>query len=745
VDFQGQVLLDRYEIGPELGAGGAATVYRADDLRLGRVVAIKLLRPELRGDPTFVARFEREARSIARLEHPHIVPIYDYGEGLGTYFLAMQYVPGGNLRARVRRDGSLSIAAAVRIGAEVAEALGAAHAHGIVHRDVKSANILLMEDDGAKVTDFGIAKMLDVPALTASAALLGTPHYLAPEQASGGAITPATDVYALGIVLYEMLAGRRPYEGDSFVWIAMQHMCAIPQPLAELNSAVPADLAALVERVLAKEPEQRFPDGTAFAAALRSLERALGVPHDVSTSDLADEPGAPTTEALAGAVHGVSPDLDSGPRRLPSQAALASVASPGWRLPSPTPPAAAPAPATVETAAARAGEPLRASASPLPAPPPPTPARDRVAVAAASSEAPAAVDSALPDTAPAASSASAPPAEAATEDLATEAPMSNGRPAAQTTMAPLSDTEDAVAAPSTASAEPLPGTGDSAQPYFPRRRTSFVPIVLVLGLGLVAAILVALAMGEGGAARVAQVAGRTVEATAVPATGETVAEPAAMAAPAAVETPAPPATPTALATAAPTTAPTAVPTTAPAAAPTEVAAAALPAPTEVTAAAPAPAPPEAEAPPAAPAIAGGRAVLDDDAFTGGYSAPRNYRGRTARWVYGALSQYGQMTTSFTIPGTPGAGTLLLRGLDSENGPKTPIQVLVNDSVVYQGGNPLPKDDWRGPTATYGEATIEIPRGVLHAGRNTLTLKNQAPVANFNVPPYVVLDEAIVTY
>jgi hypothetical protein len=138
-------------------------------------------------------------------------------------------------------------------------------------------------------------------------------------------------------------------------------------------------------------------------------------------------------------------------------------------------------------------------------------------------------------------------------------------------------------------------------------------------------------------------------------------------------------------------------------------------------------------------------VLDDDAFTGGFSAPRNYRGRTARWLYGALSPYGQMTASFTVEGPPGAGTLLLKGIDSENGDKTPIAIQVNDTVVFQGGNPLPKDDWRGPVAPWGEATIPLPAGTLRAGRNTLTISNLAPASNFNAPPYFMLDEAVITY
>src|SRR5712692_5685405 len=277
VDFEGQVVHDRYDVGDKVGEGGDATVYRAQDRRLGRTVAIKIMRPELRADATFVARFEREARSAARLDHPHIVPVYDYGELADTYFLVMQYVSGGDLRARLRDSNSVPVKQATQLATEVAEALGAAHAQGIVHRDVKPANILLTEDGHAKVTDFGIAKMLDVPALTATAALIGTPHYLAPEQASGAAITPAADVYLVGLLLYEMLSGRRPFEGETFVQLALQHLHNAPPSLVALNPAVPPSLAGLVGRALAKDPSARVADGSTLAATLRAEAQVLGL------------------------------------------------------------------------------------------------------------------------------------------------------------------------------------------------------------------------------------------------------------------------------------------------------------------------------------------------------------------------------------------------------------------------------------------------------------------------------------
>jgi serine/threonine-protein kinase len=310
MNLQGETINDRYLVGEELGQGGDATVYRAQDLHLGRDVAIKLLRPELQADPTFVARFEREAHSVALLDHPHIIPVYEYGEALGTHYLVMQYVSGGDLRARLR-EGPLVVDHTVQVARDVAEALGAAHAHGIVHRDVKPANILLTEDGRAKVTDFGIAKMLDVPALTATAALLGTPHYLAPEQASGAGVTPATDVYALGVVLFEMLIGRHLFEGESFVQVAMQHLHTPPPDLAALNPAVPDWLAALVNRALAKDPAERFADGAALAAALQAEDGQL----PESAAPIAHAPAAAALDATAPR-HG-EPAAVLGPREMP--------------------------------------------------------------------------------------------------------------------------------------------------------------------------------------------------------------------------------------------------------------------------------------------------------------------------------------------------------------------------------------------------------------------------------------------
>jgi serine/threonine-protein kinase len=264
----------RYVLRALVGQGTDALVYRAADPWLGRTVAVKLLRPERCGDATARARFEREARCAGSLSHPNILAVYDYGQALDTCYLVMEYVAGGDLRRHLEAAGFLTPRAAVQLAAEIAEALGAAHGRGIVHRDVKPANVLLTDDGHAKLGDFGIARLLQAPALTASATMLGTPHYLAPEVANAAAATPAADVYAVGVILFEMLLGRRPFDGETPVQVVMQQLLRRP-PLEELKRVVSAELALLVTRALAKEPGVRFPDGAALAAALRAEESTL--------------------------------------------------------------------------------------------------------------------------------------------------------------------------------------------------------------------------------------------------------------------------------------------------------------------------------------------------------------------------------------------------------------------------------------------------------------------------------------
>ncbi len=271
-----QTIGGRYELLDLLGEGGAARVYRARDGVLDRIVAVKLLRAEYGGDQDFVARFYREARSIASLSHPHIVGIHDYGAHDRTYFIAMEYVDGIDLKAILGRQGRLTPARAVAIAGEALSALGAAHQRGIIHRDVKPQNLLVRSSDGVvKLADFGVARALGAAQMTAAGITYGTAHYMAPEQASGGTIGPAADLYSVGIVLFELLSGRLPFGGDTPFQISMQHLHTPPPSLADLAPVVPSALVAVVEQSLAKDPQARYPSAEAMRQALFSA-----LPHD---------------------------------------------------------------------------------------------------------------------------------------------------------------------------------------------------------------------------------------------------------------------------------------------------------------------------------------------------------------------------------------------------------------------------------------------------------------------------------
>ena len=267
----GSVLGGRYRLVELLGQGGMATIHRAQDIRLGRDVAVKVLRPEYGRDPDFFARFRQEAQSAASLNHPNIVSVHDYGQGPDGPFIVMEYVEGEDLASLLRRNGALTPRRAARIAAEVARALDAAHARGIVHRDVKPGNILIASDGRVKVTDFGIARAIAEAQLTLPGMTLGSVHYFSPEQARGEPATAASDIYALGIVLYECLAGRRPWEGDSAVSVALARLTGAAPGPSDVVAAVPPALDAIVRRALAPAAEDRFPTAAAMADALESF------------------------------------------------------------------------------------------------------------------------------------------------------------------------------------------------------------------------------------------------------------------------------------------------------------------------------------------------------------------------------------------------------------------------------------------------------------------------------------------
>jgi eukaryotic-like serine/threonine-protein kinase len=276
-----QVLGNRYRLGERIATGGMGAVYRAVDETLDRQVAVKALRRELADDPTFLERFRREARAAAGLSHPGVAGVYDYGELGGQPFIVMELIEGETLAERLAARGRLPWQEAFAIGEQVAAALAAAHAHGLVHRDVKPANILLGRDGRAKVTDFGIAQAAQAATLTRTGMVLGSANYVAPEQAKGGHVGPAADLYSLGCVLFEAVTGETPYRGGNLVAIATQHVSA-PVPDARAHRPdLPPEAAALITRALQKDPAGRFPSGAAMAAALAAARHGAGDPrHD---------------------------------------------------------------------------------------------------------------------------------------------------------------------------------------------------------------------------------------------------------------------------------------------------------------------------------------------------------------------------------------------------------------------------------------------------------------------------------
>jgi eukaryotic-like serine/threonine-protein kinase len=271
----GRCLGGRYRIGALLAAGGMGEVWAARDLLLDRAVAVKVLGGALAGDGRAAERLRREARAAGRLDHPNIARVLDLGEHGGRPYLVMELLEGESLAARLDRAGPMAPAEAVRVVAAAADALEAAHRAGVVHRDVKPGNVFLTSDGEVKVLDFGIAWCAHEATLT-TGDLLGTAAYLAPERVLGHQATPAADVYSLGVVLYELLAGRRPFEATSDIALAMAHVNAEPPPLARVAPSAPAPLVAAAARAMAKDPSARPPSAAAFALLLHSPDPARG-------------------------------------------------------------------------------------------------------------------------------------------------------------------------------------------------------------------------------------------------------------------------------------------------------------------------------------------------------------------------------------------------------------------------------------------------------------------------------------
>ena len=286
----GTIIDGRYRVSSRLGSGGMAEVYLAQDTLLGRQVALKLLHHRFAEDQEFVERFRREASSAAGLSHPNVVAVFDRGEWDGTYYIAMEYLPGRSLKAVVREHGALSPQDATDIVVQILLATRFAHKRGIIHRDIKPHNVILDEEGRAKVTDFGIARA-GASDMTLTGSIMGTAQYLSPEQAQGHAVSESSDLYAVGVVLYELLTGQVPFEGESPVTVALKQVSVEPTPPSALNPAVTPALEAVVMRSLAKEPAARFANADEFIAALQQAREGIAPPPAFN--------GAPPTQDAA--------------------------------------------------------------------------------------------------------------------------------------------------------------------------------------------------------------------------------------------------------------------------------------------------------------------------------------------------------------------------------------------------------------------------------------------------------------
>ena len=318
-----QLVDNRYRLLRPLGSGGMADVFLAHDDILDRDVALKVMSTRYASDGEFVERFKREAQNAAALSHPNIVPIFDRGESEdGTYYIAMEYLPGGTLKDRILRRGALPAHTAAAVALQMAEALRAAHESNVIHRDIKPHNILVTGSGDVKVTDFGIARAASSSTMTRTGHILGTAHYISPEQAMGEHVGPASDLYSLGVVLYEMLTGELPFDADTPIGIAMKHVNGIVRPPQDLNPSVPDGINAITLRLLAKNPDDRYGSD---AELIDDLERfCAGLEPSGATTELMTRamPAATARMSLPSPPQGASQDKKRRGRAVPLLLAL---------------------------------------------------------------------------------------------------------------------------------------------------------------------------------------------------------------------------------------------------------------------------------------------------------------------------------------------------------------------------------------------------------------------------------------
>lgn len=351
----GVTLGGRYRLDERIAGGGMGDVWRGTDEVLGRTVAVKILLPALLDEPGFAERFRGEARTMATINHPGVVDVYDYGSDQQLAFLVMEYVEGDALSRTLSRVGRLTPARTMALIAQAADALQAAHANGIVHRDVKPGNLLVRPNGTLVLTDFGIARSALVGQLTVAGSVLGTASYISPEQASGAVATPASDVYALGVVAYQCLSGHRPFDGATPMEIAMKHVRESPRPLP---GDIPPQVRAIVDRALAKDPGARWPSASSLAAVARQAAAALSA-------------NAPQSARAAGPV---SPAAAHPPTGRPSSGAPMSGAPAGGASRPPYPPVPRPVSGARGAASVPSGPPVQPQPYRQPYQPQPAPA-----------------------------------------------------------------------------------------------------------------------------------------------------------------------------------------------------------------------------------------------------------------------------------------------------------------------------------------------------------------------------------
>ncbi|MBE0689014.1 MAG: protein kinase [Anaerolineae bacterium] len=328
------ILNNRYRLVAQQGSGGMAVIYKAIDQVLGRTVAIKILRPSLTNDPAFLARFRNEARSVANLQHPNIVTVHDVGNEGATHYIVMEFIEGQDLKKIIKASGALPTERALNLGIQICAGIGFAHRAGIVHADVKPQNMLVTKDDLVKVTDFGIAQAFSEAAPGERQQIVwGSPHYFAPEQARGEKPTPASDVYSIGIVLFEMLTGRLPFIGNNQQELALAHIREAAPLVSDLNPSVPENIVQIVHKVMSKEPGMRYRMADQLGRILESYRdrgRQYTQPNiAISNTPPPSVPTVQNQQPVTGYPTGQTPP----PNAVPTQLNLPPVMSPQSTLP----------------------------------------------------------------------------------------------------------------------------------------------------------------------------------------------------------------------------------------------------------------------------------------------------------------------------------------------------------------------------------------------------------------------------